>query len=501
MDAASSSRLVIVSNRLPFEIEKKDGEISLRPGSGGLVTAMAPVLRNRGGVWIGWPGGVESDDDAIRKGIEEADSEVGFTFSPVFLSQEDVELYYHGFSNEVIWPLFHDLQTHCRFLPAYWKSYQKVNETFANTCLQTIHHEDFIWVHDYQLMLLGESLRNKGVESKIGFFLHIPFPSPDIFMKLPWRFEILHALLKYDLIGFQTARDHRNFINCIRFLKEDVHLQGGKGMHICRSHGRKVRIGTFPISIDFNEFASHADSEEIARAAWLLHENWSGQKIIFSLDRLDYTKGILDRLEAIRIFLQQHPEFHKKICFVQIVVPSRTKIDGYQALKQEIDRLVGEINSQFSRESWVPIHYVFRSLKRSELLAFYRTSDIALVTSVKDGMNLVAKEYVACQTEKNGVLLLSEFAGAASQFQQGALLIHPYDLEGVAQALYYALTMSEEERYKRMELLRRNVKRYNIFWWTKMFLKMAFAKELTDFPVIREYVPKESALEQEVGIF
>jgi len=498
---AHSSRLVIVSNRLPYEIENNEGELSLRPGSGGRVTAMAPVLRNRGGVWVGWSGGSGENEEEIREVIKQADTEVGFTFSPVFLSKKEIELYYHGFSNEVIWPLFHDLQTHCRFLPAYWESYQKVNTIFADACMKDRHEEDFIWVHDYQLMLLGESLRVRGVESRIGFFLHIPFPPPDIFMKLPWRFQILHALLKYDLIGFQTARDHRNFINSVRFLKDDVEIQSAKGMHICCSHGRDVRVGTFPISIDFDEFATHAASEEVSKKAWFLHEKWSDQKIIFSLDRLDYTKGIPERLEAIRIFLQRHPEFHKRICFVQTVVPSRTKIDGYQALKQDIDRLVGEINSQFSRENWVPVHYVFRSLRRSELLAFYRTSDVALITPVKDGMNLVAKEYIASQTDSNGVLVLSEFAGAASQLQQGALLVHPYDVEGVADALHYALTMSSDERSNRMEVMRRNVKRYNIFLWTKMFLKMAFAKELTDFPVIGEYVPKGNNLEQEVGIF
>ena len=500
MENRESSRLVIVSSRLPFEIEKVDGSLQLRPGSGGLVTAMAPVLRDRGGLWVGWPGGAGEDEETLRTVIDEADSQVGFTFVPVFLDKEDVDLYYYGFSNEVIWPLFHDLQSHCRFDPVYWQSYERVNKQFADQCLHALRPGDFIWVHDYQLMLMGHFLREQGVNTKLGFFLHIPFPSPDIFMKLPWRFHVLRALLKYDLLGFQTARDHKNFINCVRFLKDDVQFQSCKSMHVCKTKEREVRIGTFPISIDFKDFATHAASKEISEAAWLLHENWSEQKIVFSLDRLDYTKGIPQRLEAIRIFLQNHPEFYKRVTFVQVVVPSRTQIDGYQSLKQEIDRLVGEINSQFAQENWVPVQYFFRSICRTDLLAFYRTSDVALVTSLKDGMNLVSKEYVSCQIEKKGVLVLSEFAGAAPQLSQGALLVHPYDVEGLAHAIFYALTLASEERVRRMEMMQRNVKRYDIFWWMRMFLKGAFARDLTDFPVIREYVPKDPKFQQEPSL-
>jgi len=494
----NGSQLIIVSNRLPFEIEVKEDEPELKPGSGGLVTALAPVLKNRGGIWTGWPGGSGLDETKLHKAIVKMQDSVGFEFDPVFLTKEQVDLYYHGFSNEIIWPLFHDLQTQCNFAPEYWKAYQEVNDRFAEVLVRRGKENQFIWVHDYQLMLVGQSLRRKGVTSKIGFFLHIPFPPLDLFMKLPWRFQVLQALLSYDLIGFQTLRDCRNFIQCVRLLKKNIHYV--KGFYLCRDQDKETRIGAFPISIDFKEFADNAYSQQISEAAWLLHEKWTDQQLIFSLDRLDYTKGITYRLEAIRTFLQKYPEFHKKVCFIQVIIPSRTDIPSYQQLKQQIDRLVGEINSQYTQDSWIPIYHIFRHLNQQELLAYYRTSDVALVTPIKDGMNLVAKEYIACQIERNGVLILSEFAGAAVQLHRGALLVHPYDVAGIAEIIHKALTMPKEERLKRMRQLRRIVKKYDIFWWMQTFLRTAFAHDLKDFPIVKIQPPLEEYLGQEAGL-
>jgi len=479
-----SSRLIIVSNRLPFEIEEKEGRSIPRPGSGGLITALAPILRNRGGIWCGWPGGLEGGSEETSSLIQQAEEQSGYTFSPVFLNNEEVDNYYYGFSTEIIWPLFHDLQTLSNFRPEYWDAYKRVNEKFAENIVQNASERDFIWVHDYHLMLVGEALRQKKVQSKTAFFLHIPFPSIDIFMKLPWRFEVLRALLSYDLIGLQTMQDYRNFIQCLRLLRKEVQTTSMKGMHLCRAKQRETRVGAFPISIDFQEFSSHATSLEVEEAAWFLHEKWKEEKLLFSVDRLDYTKGIVVRLEAIRLFLLRYPEYRKKVRFIQLLVPSRTKIKEYSDLKQEVDRLVSEINSQFAEDNWMPIQYVYRPMSRLELLSHYRTSDVALVTSIKDGMNLVSKEYVACQVEKKGVLILSQFAGSAHQLQHGALLVNPYHIEEVSDAIYRALEMGFEEKKKRIQSMQRVIKKHDVFWWMQSFLEAAFAKRLTDFPRI-----------------
>ncbi|EFB42364.1 alpha,alpha-trehalose-phosphate synthase (UDP-forming) [Parachlamydia acanthamoebae] len=495
-DNLESSRLMIVSNRLPVVFSREDGKLKSSPGSGGLVTALAPVLKNRGGIWVGWPGFVEGDEQEVIQEMNKSQKEVGFSFSPVFLTKEDVDLYYNGFANEVIWPLFHDLQSDCRFDPKYWTKAQEVTHKFALAVQKKHKKNDFTWVHDYHLILLGGELRKLNITSKLAFFLHIPFPAPDIFLKLPWRFQILRALLEYDLIGFQTMQDQKNFVHCLRKLLPDINLTSSRGLHFCELGEREIRIGSFPISIDFNAFSKSAAKKEIANHAKISHEKLSGQKIIFSLDRLDITKGIPYRLEAIRDLLKHHPELHAKITFIQVVIPSRTDIPKYQNLKNEVDRLVGEINSQFTQAGWVPIEYLFRPLTQQELLAFYRTSEIVLVTPVRDGMNLVSKEFVASNVEENGVLILSEFAGAAAQFQHEAFLVNPYDIEGLSKAIFDALQLPKEERKKRMKKMRRNTKRHDIFRWVRLYLRAAFSKDLQDFPVIQEYVPTENPPEQ-----
>lgn len=484
------SRLIVVSNRLPIVLSQTNGRWSVRPGSGGLVSALAPVLRNRGGVWIGWPGSEDNEPAELEAILASSTKDSGYTLKPVPLTAEEKDKFYHGFSNEVIWPLFHDLQSHCNFNPYYWQAYQVVNRKFANVTAKTIKKNDFIWVHDYHLMNIAAELRRLGVQSKIGFFLHIPFPALDIFVKLPWRFQLLHALLEYDLIGFQTARDRRNFVQCLRILMPEVTLIG-KGQVVTARVGRRdVRLGAFPIGIDFNEFSKKAAAEEVTQKAWQLHQDLPGRQMILGIDRLDYTKGICHRFEAFRNALIRYPELHHKVTLIQVVVPSREDIPMYHDLKMEMERLVGEINGQFTQSGWVPIHYIFRSLDRTELLAYYRTSEIALITPLKDGMNLVAKEFCAASVEEDCVLILSEFAGAAAQLQKGALLVNPYNVEGVADAIYQAFVMNKEERRTRMRKLRRSIREHDIFWWVDSFLRAAIAKDLNDFPAPEEYVPQ-----------
>jgi len=488
-------RLVVVSNRLPVVLSQENGKWVTEPGSGGLVTALAPVLRDRGGLWIGWPG------TALGPGVEEALDKAsrtpGYSFVPVSLDDEEVGCYYRGFSNEVVWPLFHDLQTRCNFDPAYWKCYKDVNRKFAKVTLEHTDDDDFIWIHDYHLMLMAEELRKTGSRARLGFFLHIPFPPLDIFLKLPWRDQLLRGLLCFDLVGFQTLRDRRNFVQCLRALVGDVDTHGGRGQ-VCEidTDHMGVRAGAFPISIDFRQFEEEARSREVAETAWNIHENLPERQIILGVDRMDYTKGIPERLRAFRRFLDKHPEHREKVTLVQVVVPSRRGIPEYEELKTEIERLVGEINGQFTgRAGWVPIHYIYRSLDRRELLGYYRASEVALLTPFKDGMNLVAKEYCACSLEENCVLVLSEFAGAVAEMHNGAIVVNPYDIVGMAEAIHAALEMPADERHRRMHMLRRGIRRHDIFWWVDSFLRASIEQDLGSFPVVEDYTPERTVTE------
>lgn len=500
--AIFNNRLITVSNRLPIVMSRDDNdEWHLEQGSGGLVTALAPVLRNRGGIWIGWPGTVEEQCQPVKiaRLLRNATKGAGYSLKDVILSSEELEKYYKGFANEIIWPLFHDLQGFCNFNPEYWHIYQQVNTKFAQVIARNCKPSDFIWVHDYHLMGVAKALRDMGVKAKIGFFLHIPFPPLDIFVRLPWRFQLLHALLAYDLVGFQTLRDRRNFLTCLQTLLNAHKIQGKGQVATVSANGREVRIGAFPISIDYEDFAHFAGTQEVSDAAWYLHEDLPNTQIVLGIDRLDYSKGIPERLKAFQNALVRFPELREKVTLVQVVVPSRRDIPKYSDLKKEIERLVGKINGQFTASGWVPIHYIFRSLGRTELVAYYRTSEIALITPIKDGMNLISKEYCACNIEENGVLILSEFAGAAAQMQRDALLVNPHDIEGVADALRYALYMDREERRTRMHKLRQSVRKFNIFWWVGRFLEAAFAKNLDSFPVIEDYIPADDGEEALAG--
>ncbi|MFQ6103388.1 MAG: trehalose-6-phosphate synthase [Candidatus Glassbacteria bacterium] len=485
---SSGKRLVIISNRLPIVVEKTDEGYSVRPGSGGLVTALAPVLRNRGGLWIGWPGTSEEVD--LSDSIPEASKEIGYSLKLVKLTEEEINGFYHGFSNEIIWPLFHDLQSRCNFDPNYWTSYKEVNSKFAEKIVESTSGEDYIWVHDYHLMSVAREMRKMGINYALGFFLHIPFPSLDIFLKLPWRFEILRDLLEYDIIGFQTLRDRSNFLQCVRTLIKEASFHGKGRVITVNTAEKSVRVGNFPISIDYEEFVKTASTQEVADKAWFLHEDLPQRTLILGVDRLDYTKGIPYRLEAFRNALRRFPDLHRNTSLIQIVVPSRADIPTYHDLKTEIERLVGEINGEFTQSGWIPIHYIFRHLDPIELIAYYRTCEIALLTPLKDGMNLVAKEYCASSLEENCVLILSEFAGAVAQLQRGALIVNPYDVEGIASAIYRAYTMDYDERRWRMRKLRQSIRRQDIFWWIDSFLRAAFAKDLDDFPFLEEYIPE-----------
>ncbi|HZP86651.1 MAG TPA: trehalose-6-phosphate synthase [Burkholderiales bacterium] len=477
-------RLIVVSNRLPlvFQRDEASGLLRARPGCGGLITALLPVLRNRGGVWIGWPGTEESDPE-VEAATTAAGREAGYRMVGVPLTAAEVKDFYLGFSNRIIWPLFHDLQSLCDFDPAYWRTYQDVNRKYAQTVASVADAHDLLWVHDYHLMNVASDLRALGATMRMGFFLHIPFPPLDLFVKLPWRMAVLTAMLQFDVIGFQTVRDRRNFTDCVRALVPSMLLRGRGNLVEAVDSKRVVRIGSFPISIDYNQFERQAAAPEVAARTAELRGLLPDRKLLLGVDRLDYTKGIPHRLKAFRNALMRFPEMRERLSLIQVVVPSREDILEYQSLKLEIEHLVGEINGEFSKPGgWVPIWYVYTSLSRIDLLAYYRTAHIALVTPLKDGMNLVAKEYCACSIEEDAVLILSEFAGAAAQLHRGALLVNPYDIEGVADAIRRAWNMPLQECRARMRRLRRSVREHDVYSWLDSYLNVAFAQHLRDYP-------------------
>ncbi len=462
-------RLVVVSNRLPAVIRQDEDRWLVTPGSGGLVTALEPVVRANRGIWTGWPG---CDGEApVEALLDQFGERRGYRLIPVSLDEQDVDGFYHGFSNETLWPLFHDLLGHCQFRSATWQDYQRVNRRFAEVVFRQVADDDLVWVHDYQLILVGAELRRLGCRNNLGFFLHIPFPSPDLLRRLPWKEPLLRGLLEYNLVGFQTLRDRRNFVNSVNLLS-DVQIIARKRYHtLLQYRDRVVRAGNFPISIDVADFERRARAKEVDEAAWYLHENLEGRQLILGIDRLDYTKGLQQRFLAFERALEICPEMRGRSSLLQIVVPSRTLVPEYQRHKELLDREVGRINSRFAESGWVPIHYQYRSLDPVQLLAHYRASEIALITPLRDGMNLVAKEYCACSIDNNGVLILSEFAGAADQMGGDALLVNPYDVDGTAEAICKAFHMPLEERQRRMHRLRQDLRRNDVHRWVGRFLQ------------------------------
>ncbi len=463
----NTGKMILVSNRLPTTVETgPDGPV-MKPSSGGLVTALKPVFKARKGYWIGWPG--EGHGDEIDEMLAGSNADSACQLIPVALTPGERKGFYTGFSNEIVWPLFHDLQARCNFDPSYWKAYVSVNRKFAEVTARVAGNDSVVWVHDYHLMLVGEFLRGDGVRCRLGFFLHIPFPPVDIFEKLPWRTQILRALFRFDVIGFQTPRDQRNFLSCVRRFLPDVEMQRADEEVRAHCNGRVTLIRSFPIGIDFDEFNTHAQQPEIAARVAEIRGDMRGRQVILGVDRLDYTKGLPERLRAFQHLFATYKNLRRQVSLVQIVVPSRENIPKYRELKVETETLISQINGQFGDPGWMPIHYIHRSVDRPELIALYSAADIALITPIKDGMNLVAKEFCASQVDEHGVLILSEFAGSAEQLNNGAVLVNPYDFGAVAEALHLAFRMAPAERKQRMRKMRRRVRNANVFRWCDDF--------------------------------
>ena len=474
----------MVSNRLPVSLERFDGDQwRTHPAAGGLVSALDPVMRQRGGVWVGWPGVADETTETLRNVLDrQYNATSDYRLEPVALTGDDIADFYEGFSNEVIWPLFHNRFTACRFEPDYWQAYQRVNREFAHRISQVAQTGDFVWVHDYHLVNVAAELRALGVDNRASFFQHIPFPTADIFCNLPWWREIMHALLSYDFIGLQTVADRINFLDVLTTMFDRVETEAGEhGVDIeigddgLAGHQCRLRIGTLPISIDYDHIEAVAASEETVTCVERFRKSWGERTVVIGVDRLDYTKGLPEKFEAFRELLTRYPELRTRITLQQHVVPSRQQVPQYIEQKEEIERLVGEINGEFTQPGWVPIHYIFHRMAQPELMAHYQVADIALVTPLKDGMNLVAKEFCAAKRDGNGVLILSEFAGSAAELGEHALLVNPHDVVATAERIHDACQMPLEERRRRMQAMREIISANNAFDWVDDFLRAAGA--------------------------
>jgi trehalose 6-phosphate synthase len=460
VSVSHSANLVIVANRLPVDrVTLEDGTTEWRRSPGGLVSALDPVMRANDGTWIGWPGGTDGDLEPFE--------DDGLHLVPMSLTQDDVEEFYEGMSNGTLWPIYHDVVAKPEFHREWWDRYVSVNQRFAQKAAEVAAREATVWVHDYQLQLVPQMLRELRPDLRIGFYLHIPFPPQELFQQLPWRRQILEGLLGADLVGFQLAGGAANFV---RLVRQRVGHKTHRDL-IYLPDGRTVRAAAFPISIDTAGFEELARSEGVQERAKEIREALGNpRKVFLGIDRLDYTKGIYARLRAYAELLQDGHFDVDDAVFVQVATPSRERVEQYRILRDEIDRLVGRINGDLGRIGSPAISYMHSSFPREEMAALYRAADIMVVTPYRDGMNLVAKEYVACRYDDQGALVLSEFAGASDELRQ-AWLVNPYDINGMKSALLQAYRATERETTRRMRAMRKTIISHDVAAWARDFLE------------------------------
>ncbi|WP_341225193.1 bifunctional alpha,alpha-trehalose-phosphate synthase (UDP-forming)/trehalose-phosphatase [uncultured Arcticibacterium sp.] len=464
------SKTIIVSNRLPLSLNINQNEVEATPSVGGLATGLKSVHAEGNGIWIGWSGlTVEETNPSLAPKVEKALHNQ--KCRSVSLSEKEVDGFYYGFSNRTLWPLFHYFTEYSEFNNEDWETYKRVNQKFADLVIENIEDEDRVWVHDYQLLLVPQMIKEKKPNVKIGFFLHIPFPSYEVFRTLPWREEILQGMMGSDLIGFHTYDYERHFLSSVqRLLICDLDFNN------ILYDTRNVKVDSFPMGIDFTKFHNAAIEHSKSKTKSEVQESIDKHKLIkgdtqfiLSIDRLDYTKGIAQRILAFEHFLEKFPEYLGKVRLVMLAVPSRSNVPQYQDLKNEIDQLVGRVNGKFSEVNWTPIWYFYRSMPFENLIDLYCSCKIALLTPVRDGMNLVAKEYIASRVDNTGVLILSEMAGAAKELNE-ALIINPNNLDQIADAIKTALEMPEKDQIKGNIIMKDRVQRYNVERWANEFL-------------------------------
>lgn len=456
-------RLIFVSNRLPVTVTKRGSSIKLQSSVGGLASGLDAFHSTHKSLWIGWPGYVSTrtvkDTRSIKAALKKKNC------YPVFLSAYDIEHYYHGFCNRTLWPLFHYFMQHVSYDNKAWNAYQRVNEQFCEAVYKITHPGDTVWIHDYQLLLLPALLRKKLPRSSIGFFLHIPFPSSEVFRLLPCRDEIIQGLLGADLLGFHTHDYVHHFTESVRRLFGYDYSLG-----YVNTGRTRISVDAFPMGIDYERFSSLAQTMSTEREVQRIRERFKNRKIIVSIDRLDYTKGIPERLEAFDLFLSKYPEFRKKVTLILVAVPSRTNVEHYIQLKQKVDELISRINGKYGDIGYMPIWYLYRMLPLEKLVPLYVAGDTALVTPLRDGMNLIAKEYIASKVNQRGVLILGEMAGAARELGE-ALIVNPNNREELADAIYQALSMPPDEQQRRNTVMQRRLQRYNTDRWARDFME------------------------------
>jgi trehalose 6-phosphate synthase/phosphatase len=452
----ATGKLVVVANRSPYRTASGGGRRRLVRAAGGLVAALDPVLRSQGGLWV-------SAQDTDHPLVIDAPEDIGYDMAQVTLSRATQQGFYGSFSNAVLWPLLHSFPATTRIGEAPWDAYLAANQAFADCILEHAGTRDRLWVHDYHLMLVPALVRQRQRRSRISWFCHVPWPSQDLFKVLPWRHAILDGLLAADVLTFHTEAYARNFMRCIEYLTSYAFDHATMTV---KANGRTVRVMAQPIGVPVDELQTLAADSSVEAFATKLKE-WVGhRRIILGVDRLDYTKGIPERMLAYERFLRQDRATRNQFVFVQVMVPSRTDVEAYRTLKDEIDRMVGNINGRFGLTGRVPVHYLFQSLSQHQLLAHYRAADVALVTPLRDGMNLVAQEYAAAHVEGDGVLVLSELAGSA-EYLTAALLVNPYDIESLSQTIRRAVDMPQAERRKRMRAIRAAVHKLDVHLWAE----------------------------------
>jgi trehalose 6-phosphate synthase/phosphatase len=456
-------RILIVSNRLPIQIHKRNSALQIQPTTGGLATGVNSIHKLGNSLWIGWPG-IYLNQNQVEEREQIVDLLSNEKYHPVFLTPHEIKYYYEGFSNNTIWPLFHYFNLYATYDLKNWETYQKVNQKFCDEVIKVAKPNDTIWIHDYQLMLLPQMVRAQLPDAKIGYFHHIPFPSHEIFRLLPWREEILEGLLGANLIGFHTYDYVFHFLSCVRRILGNENYLGE-----IQIGSRQIKVDIFPMGIDYQRFSDAGKSPLVQKEMAHMLRKIGKRKIILSFDRLDYTKGIPLRLEAFAALLERKPEYRGKVSFILVAVPSRINVRQYQTLKKQIDELVGRINGKYGTTDWAPVSYFSRFLPFETLIALYGVADVGLVTPIRDGMNLMAKEFIATKINGLGALILSEMTGAAQELGE-AIIVNPNDQEDIIEALETALAMPVDEQIKRNRIMQKRLSRYNVERWADDFL-------------------------------